>query len=214
MVPLVLPPTEDPLRILVLGAHADDIEIGAGGTLLRWTATRSVDVRAVVFSATDERRAEAEHSASVLLADSASWVLDVHGFVENLFPDQVAALKRSLDDLRHFSPHVVLTHRLHERHQDHRTIGELTWQSFRDHLILQYEIPKWEGDLATPTTYVPLDDATLDRKIDIIRSAFVSQHDKQWFDDETFRAIARLRGLECGHRWAEGFHSHKAVLEP
>ena len=115
-------------------------------------------------------------------------------------------------ELRDFEPHLVLTHRSADRHQDHRTIGEISWQTFRDHVILQYEIPKWEGDLGCPNAFVPLEDGDLDRKIAILSEAYASQADKPWFDAETFRGLARLRGVECGHRWAEGFAADKFVI--
>lgn len=201
------------LRVLALGAHADDIEIGAGATLLRLQQQRPVVVLGVVFSATDVRRAEAEHSASMLFDDAHESSLDVLDFDENTFPTQFAGLKSAMADLRSFEPDVVFSHWLHDRHQDHRTIAELTWQAFRDHLVVQYEIPKWEGDLGTPNAYVSFDDATMDRKISVIEQAFTTQADKPWFDAETFRGLARIRGLECGQRWAEGFHIDKLTLD-
>ena len=204
--------TDRPLRVLALGAHADDIEIGAGASMLRWQRERSVEIRALVFSATVERRREAEHSAQLLYGNASSWSLDVHDFAENLFPDQVEALKATIAELRSFEPDLVITHRLIDRHQDHRTIAEITWQAFRDHTILQYEIPKWEGDLTTPNLYVPIEQEDLDRKLGILVEAYRSQAGKPWFDAEAFRGLARLRGVECGVRWAEGFHADKLVL--
>lgn len=204
--------TDEPLRVLCLGAHADDVEIGVAATLLRLQQERPVIARAVIFSATEERRGEQEHASKLLFADAADYELDVHDFNENLFPDQWAAIKSAVHANIGFAPDIVFTHRLADRHQDHATLAEVTWHSFRDHLVLQYEIPKFEGDLGQPNTYVAVDDDTIDRKVDIIQRAYASQADKPWFDADTFRALARLRGVECNQRWAEAFHADKFVL--
>lgn len=214
MLSLLPAPTGEPLRVLCLAAHADDIEIGAGATLLRLQAERPVIVRAVVFSATAERRAEQEQASKMLFEGSSEWDLEVHDFRESFFPDQWAAVKSAVHANTAFAPDLVFTHRLDDRHQDHATVAELTWHSFRDHLVLQYEIPKYEGDLGRPTTYVPVDDATIARKVEIIRTAFASQADKPWFDAETFTGLARVRGVECNQRWAEAFHADKMLLLP
>ena len=210
---LLLPaPTDAPLRVLCLGAHADDVEIGVGATLLRLQAERPVVAHAAIFSASTERRSEQETAAKMLFADAVDFSLEVHDFRESFFPDQWAAIKDALHTTTAFAPDLVFTHRLDDRHQDHATIAELTWHSFRDHLILQYEIPKFEGDLGRPNAYVPVDDATIDRKVEIIQTAFRSQGDKPWFDADTFRGLARVRGVECNQRWAEAFHAHKFTL--
>ena len=207
-------PTDEPLRVLCLAAHADDVEIGAGATLLRLQRERPVVVKAVVFSASPERVAEQERATAMLFEKADGVELQLHDFRENLFPEQWAAIKTAVHDTTTFAPDLVFTHRRDDRHQDHATIGELTWNSFRDHLVLQYEIPKFEGDLGSPNAYVPIDDATIERKVEIIRTAFASQADKQWFDADTFKGLARIRGVECNHRWAEAFHSDKALLLP
>ncbi|MEQ8841222.1 MAG: PIG-L family deacetylase [Acidimicrobiales bacterium] len=212
MLSLLPAPTDDPLRVLCLGAHADDVEIGAGATLLRLQAERPVIAKSVIFSATDIRRSEQATAAEMLFADAVDYSLEVHEFRESFFPDQWAAIKAALHATTAFAPDLVFTHRLDDRHQDHATIAEITWHSFRDHLVLQYEIPKFEGDLGRPSTYVPVDDATIDRKVEIIRTAFASQADKPWFDAETFRGLARVRGVECNQRWAEAFHADKFTL--
>lgn len=212
MLSLLPAPTDEPLRVLCLGAHADDVEIGAGATLLRLQAERPVVARTVIFSATPERRVEQEKASSMLFEAAESHQLDLHAFRESFFPDQWADIKAALHANTEFAPDLVLTHRLDDRHQDHATIAQLTWHSFRDHLILQYEIPKFEGDLGRPNTYVPVDDATIERKIDIIRTAFASQADKPWFDADTFRGLARVRGVECNQRWAEAFDGTKLTL--
>lgn len=205
-------PSDEPLRVLCLGAHADDVEIGAGATLLHLQAQRPVVARAVIFSASSERRREQEAAAEMLFADAVSYELDVLDHRDAFFPERWSDLKAEIHAHVGFAPDLVFTHRLDDRHQDHATIAEITWHSFRDHLILQYEIPKYEGDLGRPNTYVPVDDATIERKIEIIRTAYASQADKLWFDADTFRGLARLRGVECNQRWAEAFHTDKMTL--
>jgi len=206
------PTPRRPLRVLALAAHADDIEIGAGGALLTLQQQTPVIASALVFSANATRRAEAEHAAELLYRDARDWTLVVKDFDENLFPGQIAALKSELAAVRSFEPDVIFAPALHDRHQDHRTLAELAWQGFRDHAVLQYEIPKWEGDLTTPNAYIALDDEILDEKVRIISEAFVTQRDKPWFDAATFSGLARLRGVECGQRWAEGFRADKLLL--
>lgn len=206
------PPSDRPLRVLCLAAHADDVEIGAGGTLLSLQARHKVEAKVVVFSADDRRADEQRHAASLLFADAVDHEVEIHGFRESFFPDQWADVKTALHASTAFEPDVVFTHRLEDRHQDHRVVAELTWQSFRDHLILQCEIPKYEGDLGRPNLYVPLGDEIIERKLEIITSSFVSQVEKPWFDADTFRGLARIRGTECNQRWAEGFHADKLTL--
>lgn len=211
---LTFPASGQPLRVLALGAHADDIEIGAGATLLRLAAERPVVIHAAVFSATSQRQDEARASAAALFADAVSYELELHDMRESFFPDQWAAVKERVGTLTEFEPDVIFTHRQEDRHQDHRVLGELTWQAFRNSMILQYEIPKFEGDLGQPNAYVPIDEGLLARKIEILTSSFVSQADKQWFDADTFRGLARIRGIECGEPWAEAFHADKFTLSP
>ena len=206
-----------PLRILALGAHADDVEIGCGGTLLRLIAEHpGAEVRYVVFAATAERAVEARAAAAELTAGSARATVDIHGFRDSFFPwDQPVRLKETIGELRKsFEPDVVLTHRREDLHQDHALIAQLTWNAFRDHLILEYEIPKYEGDLATPNVYVPLDEAVARRKVDLILRHYASQAGKGWFRAETFEAMLRLRAIECNAPtgWAEAFHGRKILL--
>lgn len=216
MKPLRLVRPEQKLSVLCLGAHSDDIEIGAGGTLLSWIAMGArLEVHWCVLGATGPRRAEAEASAAAFLAGAASTKIELGNFEDGYFPYQGAEIKMWLKDVRDTSdPDVVLTHRRNDAHQDHREISLLTWNLFRNHLIFEYEIPKWDGDLDRPNIFVPLTDAILERKIELLHVHFGSQRSKDWFDDETFRGLARLRGMECraDERWAEAFVLRKGTL--
>jgi LmbE family N-acetylglucosaminyl deacetylase len=205
-----------PLRLLLLGAHADDIEIGCGGLVLHLLERgRQLAIDWCVLSATPERATEARASAEAFLERVAERWISVMDFPDGHFPYAGAAIKRWFETLKQRPrPDVVLTHRRHDRHQDHREVANLTWNTFRDHLILEYEIPKYEGDLDTPNLYVPLDEAVLGRKIALLLDGFPSQRTKPWFDADTFRALARLRGIECASptRYAEAFHAPKLLL--
>jgi LmbE family N-acetylglucosaminyl deacetylase len=204
------------LSVLCLGAHADDIEIGAGGTILGWiTSGVRLEVHWCVLSAIGPRAAEAEASAGAFLAGAARSEIELAGFRDGYFPYQGREIKAWLDGLRtRVDPDVILTHRRDDAHQDHREICQLTWNLFRDHLILEYEIPKWDGDLDRPNLYVPLTGDVLERKIELLLDHFPSQRSKDWFDRETFRGLARLRGMECraAERYAEAFVMRKAKL--
>jgi LmbE family N-acetylglucosaminyl deacetylase len=204
------------LSVLCLGAHSDDIEIGAGGTILGWIASGvRLKVDWCVLSAIGPRAAEAEASAAAFLSGAASSRIRLAEFKDGFFPYQGHEIKAWLDRVRaDFDPDVVLTHRRGDAHQDHREISQLTWNLFRDHLILEYEIPKWDGDLDRPNVYVPLSSAQLERKIDLLLTHFGTQRSKDWFDAETFTGLARLRGMECRapERYAEAFVLRKATL--
>lgn len=212
MLPLLPAPTDRPLRVLCLGAHPDDVEIGAGATLLRLQRERPVVASVVIFSGSEARRAEQEAASAALFSGAEAWELEMHAFRESYFPDQWAGLKTALHETASFAPDLVFTHRLDDRHQDHATVAEITWHSFRDHLILQYEIPKYDGDIGRPNVFVPVDDELIHRKVEIIETAFVSQATKPWFDADTFRGMARVRGVECNERWAEAFHVDKVTI--
>jgi LmbE family N-acetylglucosaminyl deacetylase len=204
------------LRVLCLGAHSDDIEIGCGGTLLTWLAgPQPVDVTWVVLTAAGPRRAEAERSASAFLRGAAASRVVVGEFRDGFLPAQYADVKGLFERLKkQVDPDVVLTHRLEDRHQDHRVTGELTWNTWRDHLVLEYEIPKYEGDLAPPNTFVPVPARHARRKVRHLERFFATQRSKVWFRAENFYALMRLRGLEsrAGSGFAEAFHARKLVL--
>jgi LmbE family N-acetylglucosaminyl deacetylase len=217
MIPLTLPfPPGRPLRLLCLGAHADDIEIGCGGTVLHLLGRGTpVEVRWVVLSGTAARHREAGSGAEHFLAGAAASELMLRSFRDGFFPHE-PALKEFFEELKGGpEPDVIFTHHRGDRHQDHRAVAELTWNSWRRHLILEYEIPKYEGDLGHPNVYVPLTRAEVDRKVDGVMSTFGSQRDRHWFDPETFRGLLRLRGVECAaaEGYAEAFHAPKIVVE-
>jgi LmbE family N-acetylglucosaminyl deacetylase len=212
MLRLALPP--GPLRLLCLGAHPDDIEIGCGGTVLRLLAEHpgsSVDW--VVFSADGERRGEAEASAAEFLSGAARKRVLLHRFRDGFFPWEGAAIKEAFEQLKaEGEPNLVLTHWKGDAHQDHRTIAELAWNTWRRHLVLEYEVPKMEGDLGNPALLVPLEAAQVERKLALLERHFVSQRAKPWFDAETFRGLMRLRGVNAGTGWAEGFYVRRLVV--
>jgi LmbE family N-acetylglucosaminyl deacetylase len=214
MLSLALPP--GPLSILCLGAHADDIEIGCGGTILALLAARrNVDCHWVVFSGGGgPREREARKSAGLFFAGTKRQQLTVHGFRDGFFP-YLPDIKDTFEALaREASPDVVFTHARLDRHQDHRLVSDLTWNTFRSHLILEYEVPKYDGDLGVPNLFVPLSAALARAKIRHLRSAFGSQRSKRWFTADTFHGLLRLRGVESGaaEGLAEAFYTRKAVV--
>ena len=207
---------EPPRRVLAIGCHADDIEIGCGGTLL--TLARSnpgVEVDWVVLAATGDREQEARASAASFLADVAAARVDVHGFRDGFLPYVGAEVKEVFEALkRRLDPQIVLTHAGYDFHQDHRLACELTWNTFRNHLILEYEIPKVDGDLGRPNLYVPLSTEVVEQKLALLEQHFPTQSGKHWFDREMFLGLMRLRGMEsvADERYAEAFTSRKALL--
>jgi len=202
--------------VLCLGAHSDDIEIGCGGTILRLAEENpGLVVHWVVFSARADRAREAEASAARFLAGAGSRGVELHQFRDGFFPSELAKIKTYYEELKkRIQPDVIFTHCRDDLHQDHRVVNELTWNTFRDHAILEYEIPKWDGDLGRPNVYVPLEAKHAAAKVGILMACFGTQAGKQWFDEETFSALMRLRGLECNAtaRRAEAFYGRKVVL--
>ena len=202
--------------ILCLGAHADDIEIGCGGTLLRLLEEHpGIQVYWVVLSAEPARAEEARKSAAYYLGRAAEQCVEVKSFRDSFFPYDGSEIKEYFGSLgRRFSPDLVLTHRRDDLHQDHRLVADLTWNTFRNHLIWEYEIPKYDGDLGRPNFYVTLDEDTCQRKIDALFDAFASQCTKPWFTRDTFFGLMRIRGVESNSpsRLAEGFYCRKGVL--
>lgn len=214
----LLPRRGRQLRILCIGAHSDDIEIGCAGTLLEWLDTRCVlDVTWVVLSAVGVRAAEARRSAAALLARAKRLDIVLHEFEDGHFPSLYSQIKNALEGLRAASadPDVILTHRLEDRHQDHRTVAEVTWQTWRNHLILEYEVPKYEGDLGHPNAYVPLSARNGRRKVAHLIRHFRTQRSRSWFSPGTFEALLRLRAIECraDSGFAEAFQLRKATID-
>jgi LmbE family N-acetylglucosaminyl deacetylase len=205
-----------PLDVLCLGAHCDDIEIGCGGTLLRLLGERPGSrVRWVVFAGNAQRAAEARASASDFLVQAGTREIEVQSFKESHFPYVGAEIKAYFEQLKQkASPDLIFSHHVKDRHQDHRTIAELTWNTFRNHLIVEYEIPKYEGDLGQPNLFVPLPRALAARKVELILKHFQSQATRSWFRADTFEAIMSLRGIECAadDGRAEAFHASKLTL--
>lgn len=207
---------EGPLNVLALGAHADDIEIGCGGTLLRLAESDpGATVTWIVLSGDGDRAKEARASAEEFLSSFASRRIEVEGFRDGYFPFAGAEIKDYFERLKtELTPHVVFTHQRSDLHQDHRLVSELTWNTFRDHLVLEYEVPKYDGDVGSPNLFVPLSESISSRKIDALLTHFGSQRSKRWFTRDLFEASLRLRGMESnapsGH--AEAFYSRKLVL--
>jgi LmbE family N-acetylglucosaminyl deacetylase len=206
-----------PRTILCLGAHADDIEIGCGGTILTLLAARR-DCRCewVVFSGGGgPREREARKSASLFLKGARRRGITVHAFRDGFFPYVGAEIKEAFEELaRRVSPDLIFTHTRDDRHQDHRVVSDLTWNTFRNHLILEYEIPKYDGDLGRPNLFVPLRPTVARRKVQHLHAAFPSQRRKRWFTAETFQGLLRLRGIECAalDGLAEAFYARKALI--
>jgi LmbE family N-acetylglucosaminyl deacetylase len=208
---------ENVRTILCLGAHADDIEIGCGGTVLKMLAARpnEIEVHWVVLSGDQRRGEEARNAAARILKDAAARHVDVKGFRDTFFPYVGGEIKEYFHQLSgEVSPDVIFTHRGEDRHQDHRLVWELTWNTFRDHLILEYELPKYEGDLGQPNLYVTLDEPLARRKVHALTECFPSQHQKPWFSADTFWSLMCLRGLECRSptKLAEGLYCRKMVM--
>jgi LmbE family N-acetylglucosaminyl deacetylase len=205
-----------PQRMLALGAHCDDIEIGCGGTLLRLVSERSeLEVRWVVFCSTPERAREARASAAAFLQRVVKAEVIVRDHRDGYLPHSGAAVKDEFEALkREYSPDLIFTHYRHDLHQDHRLVSELTWNTWRNHLILEYEIPKYDGDLGAPNFFSPLPAAGLEKKIALLLDHVPTQAGKPWFTADLFRALARIRGMECvaPEGLAEAFYCRKAVF--
>lgn len=203
------------LTLLCLGAHSDDIEIGCGGTVLRLLKEfPNARVVWVVFGAPGARAEEALRSAELFLEDAAHRQVIIKEFRDGFFPYIGGEIKDFFEELKaEISPDLILTHYRHDLHQDHRLIAELTWNTFRDHTILEYEILKYDGDLGAPNFFVHLDEATCRRKVDNILDCFTTQRGRHWFTEDTFLSLMRIRGVESGAkgRYAEGFYSRKLV---
>jgi LmbE family N-acetylglucosaminyl deacetylase len=201
-----------PLSLLAIGAHPDDIEIGAGGTLLRLAETR-LRARYVVLTGTVERQQEARNAAHSFMPD-ADLTIDLFDLPEGRLPAVWDRAKDLLEEVaRSCAPDVIIAPSPDDAHQDHRTIGEIVPTVFRDQLYLAYEIPKWDGDISRRSAYVPLSAATMRRKLELLNKVFPSQRGRDWWDDDVFTGLARLRGMECRAAFAEAFSCAKSVIQ-
>jgi LmbE family N-acetylglucosaminyl deacetylase len=208
--PLATPPGE-PLSVLAIGAHPDDIEIGAGGLLLG-LAERELRARYVVLTGTAERQEEARNAARSFMPD-ADLRIELFDLPEGRLPAAWGSVKEILEEVaQSCAPDIVIAPSSDDAHQDHRTIGEIVPTVFRDQLYLAYEVPKWDGDLSRPSMYFPLSPETVRRKLELLHKCFASQRNRDWWDDEVFLGLARLRGMECRARYAEAFRCAKSVI--
>lgn len=200
-------------QVLCIGAHCDDIEIGCGGALQVLQARRPrLKINWVVLSGTPERRLETQRAMDLLVRPKQRGQLSFGDFADGLFPAQYAAIKQFFESLKRLPrPDLIFCHERADRHQDHRIVNEMVWNTFRDQLVLEYEIPKWDGGLGEPNLYMPLSTAHLKTKVDALMKAYASQRRRDWFTPDTFKALARLRGVECraADGFAEAFHARK-----
>ncbi len=203
------------MSVLMIGAHPDDIEIGAGGTLLTLAESQpGLHARYVVLTGTEERQSEARNAATAFLPD-AEIIVDLHDLPEGRLPTVWDRVKDILEEIAHtWTPDLILAPSCNDAHQDHRTIGEVLPTVFRNQLSLSYEIPKWDGDLGRPSMYFPLTSEVAHRKAELLHKCFPSQVSRDWWDDEVFLGLARLRGMECRARYSEAFTCTKSVVQP
>ncbi|MBC8123803.1 MAG: PIG-L family deacetylase [Gemmatimonadaceae bacterium] len=207
---------EETYRVLCLGSHCDDIEIGCGGTILKLIEDYPrIEFYWVVFSSNEERAQEALQSANLFLKEASRKQVIIKNFRDSFFPFVAVEIKEYFESLKQeITPDLILTHYRQDLHLDHRLISELTWATFRDHLILEYEIPKYEGDLGQPNFFVPLDKQYCQRKAQYILSIFKTQQEKRWFSEDVFLSLARLRGIESNApgKYAEAFYCRKLTF--
>lgn len=213
---LVRRPDEGPIKLLAIGAHSDDIEIGCGGTILKLVEEGAIsEICWVVLTGEHKRADEARGSAMAIVGNVPSHRVILKDFRDGYFPYDGAEIKRFFEELKgEFSPDLILTHQRADLHQDHRVTCELTWNTFRDHLVLEYEIPKYDGDMSAPNLFVPLKESLCRKKIEHLMTHFASQTSKQWFKEDLFSGLMRLRGMECNSptSYAEAFYSRKAMV--
>jgi len=217
MLHTLLNPGQTPLRVLCLGAHCDDIEIGCGGSLLALLESRNdVEITWVVFASNGERRAEAQMGARLFAQGSLSLDIRILDFRDGFLPTEPVRLKETFESIKAStsSPDLIFTHYRQDLHQDHRAVSDLTWNTFRNNLILEYEIPKWDGDIGQPNVFVPLAKHNGDTKIHHLQQAYRSQAEKPWFSHDLFWSLMRIRGMECNadEMIAEAFYSRKMIV--
>lgn len=208
-------PKQAPFNLLCLGAHSDDIEIGCGGTILRLISEHpQLNVYWVVFGAAGPRAEEAQKSAELFLASVNNKQILIKSFRDGYFPYIGGEIKDQFEGLKNaISPDLIFTHYRRDLHQDHRLIEELTWNTFRNHLILEYEIPKYDGDTGTPNYYICISEELAAKKVGYLNESFATQRDKHWFTEDTFLSLMRIRGIEARSpsQYAEGFYTHKII---
>ena len=215
MLGMMFPESTDPLNVLCLGAHCDDIEIGCGGTLLELTRSRAVNCTWVVFCSNDIRSKEAQNCAESFLSDATCRDIRINSFRDGFLPYSAVQVKEYFESLKNIvNPDLIFTHYRNDKHQDHRFLAELALNTYRDHLILEYEIPKYDGDLGQPNLHIPISQELVHDKVEAIYNYYVSQQGKKWFDTGLFRSLMRIRGMETNSPsdYAESFYIHKAVL--
>jgi len=203
-------------RVLCVGAHSDDIEIGCGGTVLNLVEnSKDIEFYWLTLCSNPDRASEAQRSANAFLRRASKKTIVVKSFRDGFLPYIGAPIKETFEELKPFKPDVIFTHYRHDLHQDHRLVCELTWNTFRNHFILEYEIPKYDGDLGTPNVFVPLSEAVCRAKVDRLMRYFGSQRDKQWFSEDLFRGMMRIRGVEAASRTglAEAFYCRKMLMD-
>lgn len=209
--------SDESLNVLCLGAHCDDIEIGCGATLLTlFDQHPTVNVYWLVFTSTVSRRREATDCATHFCADAKSLHIDILDFRDGFLPYEGSAVKDCFEQAKaRFQPDLIFTHYRKDMHQDHKIVSDLTWNTFRNHLILEYEIPKWDGDLGSPSLFVPIEESIAKEKITALQDIYVSQKEKSWFTDDLFWSLMRIRGMECNSRTAlaEAFYARKITVD-
>ncbi|MEM7450514.1 MAG: PIG-L deacetylase family protein [Pseudomonadota bacterium] len=210
-------PDGQPLSVLCLGAHCDDIEIGCGATLLTLAEQSAINVHWQVFTSTPERRLEAEAGAKAFGSAARELSVEILDFRDGFLPYEGTAVKEAFEALKQrVQPDLIFTHYGRDAHQDHRLVSELTWNTFRNHLVLEYEIPKWDGDLGQPSVFCAVDAETAARKIALLQQTYNSQNQKRWFTDDLFHSLMRIRGMEANapDNLAEAFFARKLSLGP
>jgi LmbE family N-acetylglucosaminyl deacetylase len=216
MINLNISASQQQLSILLLGAHCDDIEIGCGGTLLSLLEKNSsINITWVVFTSNEKRKLEAYKGARLFTEKAKSITIKIFDFKDGFLPYHGGEIKQVFEGIKkEVNPDLIFTHYRQDLHQDHRLISDLTWNTFRNHLIFEYEIPKWDGDISSPNSFVHLDDTLARKKISIIQDTYNSQKDKVWFTDDLFFSLMRIRGMESNSQslLAEAFYSRKFVL--
>lgn len=204
------------LNILALGAHCDDIEIGCGGTLLKiFDQYKIQQIKWIVFASNEQRKKEAINSAEAFLKDIPNKEIVVLNYRDAFLSASVFEIKEYFETIKKdFNPDLVFTHYRDDRHQDHKLLSDLAWNTFRSHLIFEYEIPKYDGDLGIPNCFFHIDSDLTNKKVDIILNSFISQQNKHWFDKETFLSLMRIRGMESASttKYAEAFHVRKLIM--